>query len=99
MVAWIVALYGLEYALGIITFYQFILEEAIQGGCMACYIGKKYDKIGTMDPVIDRLENHTIPRLEDYNNTWGYIAIYNRGAFQAFIKASKLAVRAYKQCR
>lgn len=98
-IAAILIIEGLEYVTGVITFYQFILEEAIQGGCMASYIGQKYDRISRMDPVIEQLENHTIPALENFNNTWGYIAIWNQGAFAAFVKASKLAVRAYKECR
>lgn len=94
-----VPLYSLQYASGIVTYYQFILEETLQSGLMGCYIAANNGHIGLMDKVIDRLERVTIPKLEAYNKKWGFLAFYNQGSFKAFIKAGKLAVETYKVCR
>nr|AAU84206.1 hypothetical protein GZ37D1_53 [uncultured archaeon GZfos37D1] len=89
----------LQYATGIVTYYQFILEETIQSGLMGCYIGNKYGHISLMDKVIERLNSTTIPALHEYNRGWGYFAYYNKQAFDCFWKAAKVAVWAYKECR
>ena len=99
MAAAIPPLYALQYASGIVTYYQFILEETLQSGLMGCYIAANAGHIGLMDKVIDRLERETIPKLEAYNKKWGFLAFYNQGSFDAFIKAGKLAVEVYKESR
>jgi regulator of sigma D len=94
-----VVLFPLQYATGIATYYQFILEETVQSGLMGCYIAANNGHISVMDKVIDRLERVTLPALHDYNKLWGYLAAYNQGAFDTFWKAGKLAVKTYKECR
>ena len=99
MAAATVPLYSLQYASGIVTYYQFILEETVQSGLMGCYIAANAGHISLMDKVIDRLERETLPKLEHYNKKWGFLAFFNKGAFEAFTKAGKLAVEVYKECR
>jgi len=92
-------LFGVKYVIGIITFYQFLLEEAIQAGLMACYINTVIRKQGRTAAIIEQLKNHTIPALEEYNRDWGYIALFNREAFRVYAIAARLAVRAYEESK
>lgn len=92
-------LFPVKFAIGIVTYNQFILEETVQSGLMGCYIAANNGHIGVMDKVIDRLERVTLPKLHDFNNRYGCIAFFNQDAFNAFWKAGKLAVEAYKECR
>jgi plastocyanin len=94
-----VILIPLQYATGIVTYYQFILEETVQSGLMGCYIADNQGHISVMDKVIDRLERVTVPKLHDYNKKYGFLAFYNKGAFNAFRVASEEAIRIYKECK
>jgi hypothetical protein len=94
-----IILLPIQYAIGIVTYYQFILEETIQTGLMGCYIGNKVGYPSIMDKVIERLDSVTLPALHDYTNKYGFIAYFHRDAFDCFWKAGKLAISAYKECR
>jgi hypothetical protein len=79
-----------------VAFYQFILEEAIQSGVMGCYLARQQNKPILSVPILDQLENHTIPALKKFNQFWGHLAFWCQPAFDDFRKAAEMSVRIYR---
>ena len=81
---------------GAACFVQFVLEEAVQGGLMACYIAQKMRRPGEAAIVESHLENVTLPLLEGLTDSVSFLAPWAQPAFEDFAKAGYLAVKIYK---
>ena len=99
MPVWTVALDLLEDARGTLTFYGFIIEEAIQSAGFACWIlrgaGKHEDAADKAQWCIAELINPAI----QFFNTWGHITFPMNQAYLAFFEASKRTMETYIQVK
>ncbi len=85
---------GLVNAMEIVTFIQFIEEEAIQSAALGTFLALRHNSIrGT---TLGITQTRTILlHLEAINETIGWVAIYSKGCFADFVKATRTNLEIY----
>jgi len=95
--AWVMPiLVGVQMVMEVITFIQFIEEEAIQSAGLGAFLAIRSRDYHSAWLAINLLENELVPHLELINETVGWIAIYSQGAFYDFAKAARTNIEIYK---
>jgi len=87
---------GLANVMEIVTFVQFIEEEAIQSAALGVFLSIRGKSPGGAARGIGLLEAILIPHLKDINYYAGWMAPYSNGCFQDFILATETNVQIYK---
>lgn len=97
MPIWTVAIDVLEDARGTLTFYGFIIEEAIQSAGFACWILRSANKDKEAAEKAQWCINELILPAIDFFNRWGHITFPMNQAYLAFYEASKKTMETYIQ--
>lgn len=87
---------GIANVMEVVTFIQFIEEEAIQSASLGVFLairGKSYKGAST---GITLLRGVLIPHLRDINDYVGWMAPYSKGCFQDFILATETNLEIYE---
>ncbi len=96
MVAWLVVLQGLASVMEIVTFIQFIEEEAIQSASLGVFLAIKGKSYRGASLGITLLRGTLIPHLKDINQVAGWMAPYSEGCFADFILATETNLEIYE---
>lgn len=96
MAAILAALTGVANLMEIITFIQFIEEEAIQSAGLGVFLAIKAKSYRGASLGITLLRGRLIPNLKDINEYAGYAAPYSQGCFADFIKAAEVNLDIYE---
>ncbi|MBA7605835.1 hypothetical protein ES703_12970 [subsurface metagenome] len=95
--AWILAaIEGVANVMEIITFVQFIEEEAIQSASLGIFLAIRQKNNKAAYRGINLLEMVLIPHLREYNDYGGWLALYSKFCFEDFIAATEANVEVYK---
>ena len=95
--AWILAaLEGVANVMEVITFVQFIEEEAIQSAALGVFLAIRQKNNKAAYRGINLLEYTLIPHLREYNDFGGWLALYSKFCFEDFIAATEANVEVYK---
>lgn len=86
---------GLCYVTNACAFFQFIVEEALQSGLMACYVAQKQHNLFKALPTLEHLYTKTLVSLVVFNRTAGDIAFWCKIPFEMFAKATRLCALTY----
>lgn len=89
-------LMGLANVMEIVTFIQFIEEEAIQSAALGVFLAIRAKSMRGATLGITLLEGELIPHLKDINNYVGWMAPYSKGCFADFILAQETNLEIYK---
>jgi len=81
---------GIADVMSVITFIQFIEEEAIQTAGLGAFMAVRSRHYNAAKPCLDLVQNELIPHLEAINTTIGILAPYSQGCFSDYIKSAKL---------
>lgn len=82
-------LVGVANVMEIITFIQFIHEEAIQSANLGVYLAVRSKSYPAASRGLGLLRGTLIPHLKNVNDFAGYLAPYSKLCFEDFIKASE----------
>ena len=96
MVAWLALVGGLANVMEIITFVQFIEEEAIQSAGLGVFMAIRGKSYRGASLGITLLRGTLIPHLKDINDYVGWMAPYSKGCFADFIKATETNLEIYE---
>lgn len=96
MAAILAALTGIANLMEIITFIQFIEEEAIQSAGLGVFLAIKAKSYRGASLGITLLRGRLIPNLKDINEYAGFAAPYSQGCFSDFIKAAEVNLEIYE---
>lgn len=96
MAALIPILVGLANVMEIVTFIQFIEEEAIQSAALGVFLAIRGKSTAGAITGISLLEVVLIPHLKEINNTVGWMAPYSKGCFADFVLAQETNLVIYK---
>lgn len=95
--AWVMpVITGIANVMEIVTFIQFIEEEAIQSAALGVFLAVRSRSYRGASLGITLLEGELIPHLKLINETVGWVAIYSKGCFSDFVKASETNLEIYK---
>ncbi|GAH77337.1 unnamed protein product, partial [marine sediment metagenome] len=86
MAALMPILKGLVNVMEIVTFIQFIEEEAIQSAALGVFLAIRGKSYRGASLGITLLRGRLIPHLEDINLAVGWMAPYSVGCFSDFIE-------------
>ena len=96
--AWVLpVIEGVMEVMSIVTFIQFIEEEAIQTASLGAWMAIRAKHFPRARYMLYRLEHEFIYHLEVVNTTFGWLAPYSQGCFYDFIQASKANVETLKE--
>jgi hypothetical protein len=87
--AWVLpVLEGVTEVMSVVTFIQFIEEEAIQSAALGTYLALK---AGVMPAVTKGMYRYDtiVTHLEAINSNLGWLAPYSKWVFQDFCEASR----------
>jgi len=87
---------GLANVMEIVTFIQFIEEEAIQSAALGVFLAIRGKSYRGASLGITLLEGTLIPHLRDINDVVGWMAPYSKGCFADFILAQETNIEIYK---
>lgn len=93
--AWILpVITGIANVMEILTFIQFIEEEAIQSAALGTFLALR---AGTMQGASKGMHRVDVccTHLEAINNTLGWIAPYSKGCFSDFAEATRTNLEIY----
>lgn len=96
MAAILAALTGVANLMEIITFIQFIEEEAIQSAGLGVFLSIKAKSYRGASLGITLLRGTLIPHLKDINEYAGFAAPYSQGCFADFILATEVNLEVYE---
>ncbi|MBA7587274.1 hypothetical protein ES708_29299 [subsurface metagenome] len=96
MAAILAALTGIANLMEIITFIQFIEEEAIQSAGLGVYLAIRGKSYRGASLGITLLRGQLIPHLKEINEYAGYAAPYSQGCFADFIVAAETNLEIYE---
>ena len=96
MVAWLALVGGLANVMEIITFIQFIEEEAIQSAGLGVFMAIRGKSYKGASLGMSLLRGTLIPHLEDINDAVGWMAPYSQGCFADFVLAAKTNLEIYE---
>lgn len=87
---------GIANVMEIVTFIQFIEEEAIQSASLGVFLAIRGKSSAGAVRGTYLLEYTLIPNLKMINETVGWMAPYSKGCFADFILASETNLDTYK---
>jgi len=90
------ALKGLANVMEIITFVQFIEEEAIQSASLGVFLAIRGKSYKGASLGMSLLRSELIPHLREINDYAGYLAPYSKGCFADFVKAAETNLEIYE---
>jgi len=96
MAALLAVLEGISNVMEIVTFIQFIEEEAIQSAALGVFLAIRNKSYSGASLGITLLRGELIPHLKEINDYAGYLAPYSKGCFADFIKASETNLEIYE---
>ena len=96
MVAWLLILQGVANVMEVITFIQFIEEEAIQSASLGVFLAIRGKSYRGASLGITLLRGTLIPHLKDINDVVGWMAPYSQGCFADFILATETNLEIYE---
>ena len=95
--AWLIpVLKGLANVMEIITFIQFIEEEAIQSAALGVFLAIRGKSYRGASLGITLLRGTLIPHLKDINQAVGWLAPYSEGCFADFILSTETNLEIYE---
>jgi hypothetical protein len=95
--AWVLpAIQGVANVMEIVTFVQFIEEEAIQSAGLGVFLSIRNKSYRGASLGITLLRGTLIPHLKQLNTTYGWLAPYSRGCFEDFILATETNLEIYE---
>jgi len=80
----------------IVTFIQFIEEEAIQSASLGVFLAIRGKSYRGASLGITLLRGQLIPHLKDINDYVGWMAPYSKGCFADFILATETNLEIYE---
>jgi len=96
MAAILAALEGVADIMEMITFVEFIEEEAIQSAALGVFLAIKGKSYRGASLGMSLLRGRLVPKLKDINEYAGYAAPYSQGCFADFIKATETNLDIYE---
>lgn len=81
---------------GMITFYLFIMEEAVQTGAMAAYLARKEGNIELSKTYASWVDENLITTAINFNTTVGIVAYPMNEAFKSFYDAARQSIQYYQ---
>ena len=96
MIAWMAVLEGVANVMEVVTFIQFIEEEAIQGASLGVFLALRSKSYRGASLGITLLRGQLIPHLKDCNDAVGWIAPYSKWCFSDFILATETNLEIYE---
>ncbi|KKN21793.1 hypothetical protein LCGC14_0921730 [marine sediment metagenome] len=97
MVAWLLILQGVANVMEVITFVQFIEEEAIQSASLGVFLAIRGKSYRGASLGMTLLRGTLIPHLKDINLAVGWMAPYSQGCFADFILATETNLDIYEE--
>jgi len=97
MVAWLLILQGVANVMEVITFIQFIEEEAIQSASLGVFLAIRGKSYRGASLGMTLLRGTLIPHLKDINLAVGWMAPYSQGCFADFILATETNLDIYEE--
>ena len=95
--AWIIPLLeGVANVMEVVTFIQFIEEEAIQSASLGVFLAIRGKSYRGASLGITLLRGQLIPHLKSINDYAGWIAPYSKGCFADFILATETNLEIYE---
>ncbi len=95
--AWILpVLEGIANVMEVVTFIQFIEEEAIQSASLGVFLAIRGKSYRGASLGMSLLRGTLIPHLKDINDYAGWIAPYSKGCFADFILATETNLTIYE---
>ena len=89
-------LQGLANVMEIVTFIQFIEEEAIQSASLGVFLAIRAKHYPGATYGMSLLRGQLIPHLKDINEYVGWMAPYSQGCFADFVAASESNLEIYE---
>jgi len=96
LIAWMALLEGVANIMEVVTFIQFIEEEAIQSASLGVFLAIRGKSYKGASLGITLLRGQLIPHLKDINDTVGWVAPYSKGCFADFIAATETNLEIYE---
>jgi hypothetical protein len=96
MAAILAALQGVANVMEIVTFIQFIEEEAIQSAALGVFLAIRGKSYRGASLGITFIRGQLLPHLRDINDYAGYLAPYSKGCFKDFADATELNLEIYE---
>jgi len=87
---------GIANVMEIVTFIQFIEEEAIQSASLGVFLSIRAKHYPGASYGISLLRGQLIPNLKDINDYVGWMAPYSKGCFEDFIAAAEANLEIYE---
>ncbi len=87
---------GLVNVMEIVTFIQFIEEEAIQSAALGVFLAIRAKSYRGASLGITLLRGQLIPHLRDVNEYVGWLAPYSQGCFADFVLATETNLEIYE---
>jgi len=87
---------GIANVMEIVTFIQFIEEEAIQSASLGVFLSIRGKSYRGASLGITLLRGTLIPHLKDINDAVGWMAPYSKGCFADFILAQETNLEIYE---
>jgi len=87
---------GIEAVMEIVTFIQFIEEEAIQSASLGVFLAIRSKSYRGASLGITLLRGQLIPNLKAINDNVGCMAPYSKGCFADFIIATETNLEIYE---
>ena len=87
---------GIEAVMEIVTFIQFIEEEAIQSASLGVFLAIRSKSYRGASLGITLLRGQLIPNLKAINENVGWMAPYSKGCFADFIIATETNLEIYE---
>jgi len=96
MVGWLAIIGGVANVMEVITFIQFIEEEAIQSASLGVFLSVRAKSYKGASLGITLLIGQLIPHLKLINTEIGWLAPYSKQCFSDFIDATETNIEIYK---
>ena len=87
---------GIANVMEIVTFIQFIEEEAIQSAALGVFLAIRAKSFRGASLGITLLRGRLIPHLKDINEYVGWMAPYSQGCFGDFVIATETNLEIYE---
>lgn len=95
--AWVMpVITGIANAMEIVTFIQFIEEEAIQSSALGTFLALRHGSMRGAILGITRTRNILL-HLKTINDSIGWVAIYSKGCFADFVEATETNLLIYDE--
>ncbi|MBA7548922.1 hypothetical protein ES705_41390 [subsurface metagenome] len=96
MAAILAALTGVANLMEIVTFIQFIEEEAIQSAALGVFLAIRGKSYRGASLGITLIRGQLLPHLREINDYAGYLAPYSQGCFHDFADATEINLEIYE---